>query len=94
MPPADNTVSVSESTKIRLPLLLLFSLLAVTATATGAWYSQRSDTAEHARKIHEHEQVIQKNSARLDKLEDAQAEIAVIKNDVQWIRRELERRKP
>ena len=76
--------------------LALFLILLICATSTLAYQLAnvvaRSEVerlnAMDAQLIHKAEM----DDARIKRLEDAQADIAVLKNDVAWIRRELERR--
>ena len=80
------TLSLNERTAVRLPLIVLLSILAATATAVIAWARLGDVDSVNARAIEVHER-------RINKLEEGQADLAVIRNDVQWIRRSLEQQK-
>lgn len=80
------TLQVDEKTKVRLPLLILLALLGTVATAAGAW-------SMHSSKIGTLQDSAAQHEKRILKIEEQVQDIAVIKNDVQWIRRELERRR-
>lgn len=80
----------SDETRIRLPLVMLLSLLAVVAASAVVWSGDHSAVAEHKLKLEDH-------AARLRALEESQTDFAVMKNDVKWIRSTLEqqaRRQP
>lgn len=84
---SNSTVNVSEQMKVRMPLLVLLSIIGATAAATVAWSAIKTDLAEAARSSSDHE-------TRIKELERAQADIAVIKNDVRWLRLRAEGRSP
>ena len=79
----DETLSLGERTAVRLPLLMLIGLLASIAGATLAWATLRGDVGDHTKTLTTHEE-------RIKRLEESQADLAVIRNDVQWIRRTIE----
>jgi len=78
-------ISLGEQTKVRMPLLMLVGLLAAVASATVAITTIRAGTESHTLQLAVHDE-------RLNKLEAAQADLALVKNDVNWIRRTLEQR--
>ncbi len=78
------SISLSERTKVRLPLVMLVAIVgAVAAAAIDRSNILTSVEAQRAKLVEQDE--------RLRRLELAQAEIAVMRNDVLWIRRALER---
>jgi len=78
------SISLSERTKVRLPLVMLVAIVgAVAAAAIDRSNILTSVEAQRAK--------IAEQDERLRRLEVAQAEIAVMRNDVLWIRRALER---
>lgn len=88
---SDKDVSVSEQTRVRLPLLMLLSIVVTTALATVAWSAIKSDIAVISRATDDQELRMKDHELRLKELEKAQADIAVIKNDVRWLRIRAER---
>ena len=77
--------SIGDQTKVRMPLLMLLGLLGVVASATIAWSTLRATGEDHTAQLVAHD-------ARITKLEANQADIAVMRNDVMWIRKTLEAR--
>lgn len=75
--------NLGDQTKVRLPLVMLLTLLAFVASAAVVWSGDHSALADHATTLSTHDQ-------RIRKLEENQADIAVMRNDVLWIRRTLE----
>lgn len=78
------TIAISERTAVRLPLALLLAGVAAVASATFAYAIQRTAVDENTRAIINH-------AARIERLEQSQADLAVIRNDVRWIREQLAR---
>jgi hypothetical protein len=76
-------ITLADQTKIRLPLVMLLSLLALVATAAVVWSGDHNAVADHASQLATHD-------SRIRKLEEEQTDIAVMKNDVRWIRSTLE----
>ena len=77
--------NLSDTTKVRLPLVMLLGLVGFVASATLAWSSLRSIADGNSNRLTAHD-------IRLDRLEANQADIAVMRNDVLWIRKTLEQR--
>lgn len=73
----------SDDTRVRLPLVMLVSLLALVAGSAIVWSGDHAAVAEHRTKLDDH-------AARLRTLEESQTDFAVMKNDVKWIRATLE----
>jgi hypothetical protein len=74
---------LNERTKAVMPLATLLCFLTATATAAITYESMRSADQSNTA-------AIQELQARMIKLEKTQEDIAVLKNDVQWLRRYLE----
>ena len=75
---------VTPESRVRLPLALLFALVASAASAAFAVAMHRGEVADHSRTLANHE-------LRLERVEASQADLAVIRNDVRWIREQLQR---
>lgn len=78
-------ISINERTNVRLPLALIFAGVAAVAGATLAYAMQRNTVEAHTIALSSHEN-------RIERLEQSQADLAVIRNDVRWIREQLARR--
>ncbi|HSV73445.1 MAG TPA: hypothetical protein VLH79_06775 [Chthonomonadales bacterium] len=79
-------ITVGEQTKVRLPLAMLLALLGFVAAGAVVISTDRASVADHTTQLAD-------QAARLRKLEDAQGDIRVMKNDVEWIRKTLEQRR-
>jgi hypothetical protein len=75
-------IRLSDQTKIRLPLAMLIGLIGIAATAAVIW------SGDH-RIVQELPAQVGAIETRVRKLEDSQTEIAVMKNDVRWIRQAI-----
>lgn len=84
---------IDASARWRISLGALISVVTATALGAAAITWLRSDVATARSDISVHELQIRLVETRLRALEAAQIEIAVMKNDVQWIRRSMEERK-
>lgn len=76
------TIALSERTAVRLPLALLLAGVAAVASATFVYATQRGEVDDHTKTLANH-------STRIERLEQSQADLAVIRNDVRWIREQL-----
>jgi len=76
--PKNTPFEIERSSKLVAPLSLILTFTAAVAIAYAAWDSQKVTVANH--------------EDRIKKLEQSQVDIAVIKNNVDWIRRSLEGR--
>jgi hypothetical protein len=74
---------ITETTNVRIPLALLLTLLSVVGYAAVKWSGDHNAVADHTIQISEHE-------GRIKGLEASKAEIAVMQNDVRWIRATIE----
>lgn len=79
--------------KVRTTFAVIISLVAVTATAALVWQGVVSTQGDHTRQLAGHDATLSGLDFRVRKLEDGAADIAVIKNNVEWIRRELEKQR-
>jgi hypothetical protein len=77
-------INLSEHTRVRLPMLMLVAILASVGSAAAVMATHWAALAEHTVKLTEHH-------IRLQKLEESQMGILVMKNDVEWIRRHIEK---
>jgi hypothetical protein len=68
-------------------MLMLLSLLGAVIVSTFAVAMHRSDVQANTRALIDH-------TTRIERLEASQADIAVIRNDVKWIRQILEDKRP
>jgi 5-bromo-4-chloroindolyl phosphate hydrolysis protein len=75
--------SVSEKTKVSIPLAALISLLALTATAAIGYTTLKISDSDQTAKILEHD-------VRIKRLEESVSKIELVQNDVAWIRRRLD----
>ena len=78
-------VNISELTKVRLPLVMLLTLLGVVAAAAALWREDRGMLFQHSKTLSVQE-------SRIRVLEEAQIKIGILENNVEWIRAHLERR--
>jgi len=83
---------IDSASRWRISLGALVALVITAAAGAAAWTWVRADVAATKSDVATHETAIKAVDARLRVLEAAQTDIAVMRNDVQWIRRELERR--
>lgn len=83
--PNQTPYTIAPESRVRLPIALLFALVASAASAAFAVAMHRSEVADHTRTLANHEQ-------RLERVEASQADLAVIRNDVRWIREQLAQR--
>jgi len=84
MKPAYDRIEIRKSTPVVMPLIMLVSIVGVCASVGFAYANLNRDVvaAEHQ---------IQADEQRLNVLEKNQADIAVMRNDVEWLRRNAER---
>lgn len=69
-------LAISENKRVTLPFIMLCGLLAITASAAIAYNRIETKTEDH--------------EERLKRVETKTEDIAVMKNDLQWIRRAME----
>lgn len=87
----NTTFNIGEQTRIRLPLVMLLGLISVVAAGAVIFASLRGADSSAVEQLAGHSRLLAEHNDRLRKLEEGQAAIAVIQNDVGWIRRELEK---
>lgn len=88
---SNTTFNIGDQTRIRLPLMMLIGLVCVVASGAAIFASLRAADSSAIEQLVVHSRVLAEHNDRLRKLEEGQAAIAVIQNDVGWIRRELEK---
>ena len=76
---------VTERTPVTMPVVLLIVLAGAVISSTLAWADLRATDKTHSESISSQE-------VRIRRLEEGQADIAVIRNNVDWIRRSIESR--
>lgn len=79
------SIPINEKTRITTPVILLIALAGGIISATLAWADLRDIDRKHTGDITNH-------ADRIKRLEDNQAKIDVMQNDIDWIRRNLETR--
>ena len=77
--------------RLRTTLGTIGVIITLTAAGVAAWASARNDITTTARDVEAQGTEMRAHDARIRKLEEGQADIRVMKNDVDWIRRTLER---
>lgn len=82
---------ISEKSRVVMPLVAILAALSLTATAAATWSGLRGEVRDTAADVQRTREDLRLVGDRVKKLEDAQSDIAVLKNDVVWIRRYLER---
>ncbi|MDP1581512.1 MAG: hypothetical protein Q8M02_14665 [Candidatus Didemnitutus sp.] len=93
-PPTDSrTLSLTESTRVKLPLLFLLVLVSATASSTFIWATQLAASDRQIERTAAHAEIIGDHEKRLKELERASASVEVIKADIRWIREELQRQR-
>ncbi len=81
---------LDKTSRVRTTLGTLLALVAITASGVAAWAWAMADIRAHDTRIKTHDAQLGSVDSRVRTLEAAQTDIAVMKNDVQWIRRALE----
>ena len=81
---SEATISINERTNIRLPIAIIIAGVATVASGTFAYAFQRMS-------VDAHDQAIRAHAVRIERLEESSADLAVIRNDVRWIREQLAR---
>lgn len=81
----DQPIVIRKSTQVAAPLVLWISLV-VLCTSAGIAYSNLNRDVEAAQRD------LKSDEDRLNVLEKNQADIAVMRNDVEWLRRNAEHR--
>ncbi len=77
--------------RVKTTVGTVIAIVVVTAAGVAAWTWARADIAAEQRTNAGQETQIHAIDTRVRALEAAQTDIAVMKNDVQWIRRSIER---
>jgi hypothetical protein len=75
---------ISPDSRFKTTPATIIAIVVLTASGVAAWTLARADAATNTRDI-------QAIDIRVEKLEAAQTDIAVMKNDVRWIRVMIER---
>lgn len=91
---ADKTAApflAAPDTKIRTTVGVLCAVIGITASGVAAWVWLHADVRSHGARIVHHDIQLGAIDTRVKVLENAQTDIAVMRNDVQWIRQALER---
>lgn len=98
MPTADKTAApfiAAPETKVKTTIGVMLALAGVVAGATAsgvaAWIWTQADVRAHEAKLIGHDTQLGAIDNRVRVLENAQTDIAVMRNDVHWIRQALER---
>lgn len=76
-------IHIREKTVVSVPLFILIAGIGPIFMSAVVWTSLRGDVSTNTDKVSNHEE-------RIKKLEESQRDLAVIKNDVMWIRQSLE----
>lgn len=84
---------IDKAARVRTTLGALGALVAITAAGVAAWVWAMADIRAHETRIKGHDTHLGAIDHRVRTLEAAQTDIAVMKNDVQWIRRTLEQQR-
>lgn len=80
------TIKISERTIVSTPLVLLLGGLGPIIGFVVLWTTLRGDVSSHSSRLDEHEK-------RIQRIEERLTDIAVIKNDVAWMRSIMEQQK-
>jgi len=84
------TPFIDASSRWRISLGALVAIVAMTAGGVAAWTLARADTRANTLDIATHEVAIKTMESRVRLLENDRVDLAVMKNDVKWIRQALE----
>lgn len=79
-------IRISERKGVQMPLVMLFGLLSLTATAALAYSNLKDEAKASTREI-------VSQAERIRRLEENQATIAAMKSDIEWIKRTMERQR-
>lgn len=84
------TPFIDASSRWRISLGALAAIIAAVAAGVAAWTIARADTRVNTSDIATHEVALKVIDSRVRALENDRTDIAVMKNDVRWIRSMLE----
>ena len=85
-------ISISDRTVVRLPLLVLVSLLGFAGSIALGYGNLKTDIESSAQERAHLAQRQEEQAERIKALERTIADVPLIKNDVQWIRETMENR--
>lgn len=83
---------MSSSRRIVAPAGLIMTVTAAIVAATLAWAELKSTDTKYADSLRVHSLDLINHQDRISKLEQNQAKIELIRNDVDWIRQMMEGR--
>lgn len=95
MPPETTPgFSVKQNGTIKLPLTYLVGLISLTISSTAMWMTLLARCAHLEEALTEERRVNAAQDHRFENLEASQADLPVIRNDMKWLLRKEEARRP